>query len=306
MWPMQLPLPAAVVLSALLGACSSGGNSEPFGSSRSVQLTSAQTERYYTAVQTRLLAKGFLRTDGGTADAELSAESLARNFENIAMYDEFVLRQGRFLPGRRAASLRRWTKPVRILVTFGDSVSKERQLQDLESIEAYVKRLQQLTGHRIELSDRDPNFHVLIMNSEEMREFAPRLLELTPTIPSRMAYYLLNSPVQTFCAAYSNYRRKPYSDYKSALVIIKAEHPDLMRLSCIHEEMAQALGLTNDRPDARPSIFNDDEEFALLTKHDEMLLKILYDPRLQVGMSRAAARPTVRKIAGELVSGASG
>jgi hypothetical protein len=44
--------------------------------------------------------------------------------------------------------------------------------------------------------------------------------------------------------------------------VIRAEHPDLLRLSCLHEEIAQGLGLPNDSPRARPSIFNDDEEFA--------------------------------------------
>ena len=44
------------------------------------------------------------------------------------------------------------------------------------------------------------------------------------------------------------------------------------------------MGLANDSPDARPSVFNDDEEFAFLTRHDELLLKMLYDPRLRPGM----------------------
>jgi hypothetical protein len=73
--------------------------------------------------------------------------------------------------------------------------------------------------------------------------------------------------------------------YEKAVAVIRSEHPDLLRLSCIHEEMAQGMGLSNDSPDARPSIFNDDEEFALLTPHDEMLLRILYDPRLRPGMT---------------------
>jgi len=64
--------------------------------------------------------------------------------------------------------------------------------------------------------------------------------------------------------------------------------------------MAQSLGLSNDSKVARPSIFNDDEEFALLTKHDEILLKILYDRRLKPGMNNIEARPIVTKIAQEL------
>ena len=87
--------------------------------------------------------------------------------------------------------------------------------------------------------------------------------------------------------------------YRGAIAVIRAEQPDLMRLSCIHEEIAQGLGLANDSPYARPSIFNDDDEFALLTSHDEMLLAMLYDPRLEIGMRIDEARPTLRILARE-------
>ena len=72
-----------------------------------------------------------------------------------------------------------------------------------------------------------------------------------------------------------------------------------MRHACIHEEVAQGLGLPNDSPYARPSIFNDDDEFALLTSHDEALLRMLYDPRLKNGMTVDEARPIVRILARE-------
>jgi hypothetical protein len=63
------------------------------------------------------------------------------------------------------------------------------------------------------------------------------------------------------------------------------------------------MGLANDSPEARPSVFNDDEEYALLTTHDEMLLAILYDPRLKAGMGAAEAMPIVREIAAQRVGG---
>jgi len=85
----------------------------------------------------------------------------------------------------------------------------------------------------------------------------------------------------------------------------RAEPPDLLLFRFIHEEVSQGLGLANDSPSARPSIFNDDDEFALLTTHDEQLLSILYDPRLSPGMTAGQARETVRKIATEKVGGSS-
>uniref|UniRef100_UPI0035139E9E DUF2927 domain-containing protein n=1 Tax=Cognatishimia sp. TaxID=2211648 RepID=UPI0035139E9E len=85
----------------------------------------------------------------------------------------------------------------------------------------------------------------------------------------------------------------------SAVAVVRAEHPDLLRRSCYHEEIAQGLGIVNDSPFARPSIFNDDDEFALLTSHDEALLNMLYDPRLRIGMSASEARPIIQILARE-------
>jgi hypothetical protein len=67
--------------------------------------------------------------------------------------------------------------------------------------------------------------------------------------------------------------------------------------------MTQGLGLPNDSPRARPSIFNDDEEFALLTDQDEMMLRILYSPELHPGMSVAEVRPIVETLARRMTGG---
>jgi hypothetical protein len=74
-----------------------------------------------------------------------------------------------------------------------------------------------------------------------------------------------------------------------------------MRRACIHEEIAQSLGLTNDSHLARPSIFNDDDEFATLTSFDEILLQILYDYRLRSGISRQEASEYVRQLAKDYI-----
>ena len=50
---------------------------------------------------------------------------------------------------------------------------------------------------------------------------------------------------------------------------------------------------------------NDDDEFALLTDHDETLLEMLYDPRLQPGMSLAESQSIIRVLATEAEQGPS-
>jgi hypothetical protein len=114
---------------------------------------------------------------------------------------------------------------------------------------------------------------------------------------------LRNLSPDIYCAVATYSERAGSSVYNSAVAVIRAENPDLLRLSCIHEELAQAMGLANDSPEARPSIFNDDDEFALLTSHDERLLQMLYDPRLRAGMTLSQADPILRVIANELTLG---
>jgi hypothetical protein len=79
--------------------------------------------------------------------------------------------------------------------------------------------------------------------------------------------------------------------------VIRAELSDKLRRACIHEEIAQGLGLTNDSGEARPSLFSDDDEWARLTELDEALLRVHYHPDLQPGMTAEEALPLAQRLA---------
>ena len=113
---------------------------------------------------------------------------------------------------------------------------------------------------------------------------------------------LRDTPLDTFCTAYAFSDPAQPSVYSAVIVLIRAEHPPLTRLSCVQEEMAQAMGLPNDSPEARPSLFNDTFEFALLTEHDAILLRMLYDPRLRPGMTADEVRPLLPAIAADAMA----
>jgi hypothetical protein len=57
------------------------------------------------------------------------------------------------------------------------------------------------------------------------------------------------------------------------------------------------MGLPNDCDQATPSIFNDNQEYALLTRRDEILLRMLYSSSLASGMTAGEARPLITQIA---------
>ncbi len=260
---------------------------------------------YYARVQSELLAQGLLRQDGGGPDTPFTSDMLVRNFTRIAFFDEYErgagLQAARDTPG----VLRRWPGPVRLTVEFGTSVPAERRARDRATVANYAARLKRVTGHPIGMSDASPNFHVLVMGEDDRAEAIPRVLEIVPNINPASLSILRNIPRSIHCLVIAFSSDQNDHDYRRAIALVRDEHPDLLRKSCMHEEIAQGLGLANDSPQARPSIFNDDDEFALLTTHDEMLLKMLYSPRLRGGMTQEEARPILRDMAEYLVGGSS-
>lgn len=260
-------------------------------------------ERYYVRLQQRLLAEGLMRRDTDPVDAPFGPAQLTRAFEQVALFSEYAQVGGRYVPRQSEAELRRWERPVRVELHFGASVDAATRADDTARIAAYLGRLRRASRHPISLVRGDGNFHVFVANLDEQRALGPAILEAEPGLSRDTVREITSLDRATYCAVYASSSSDRPNSYVSAIAFVRAEHPALMREACYHEEIAQGLGLANDSPQARPSIFNDDEEFSLLTRHDEALLRMLYDRRLRVGMSAAEARPIVRLLAVELMDG---
>ena len=263
-------------------------------------LASPELAQRYRRLEAALLARGLLRTDGGGPDTPFTARQLADNFVRIALFSEYRDDGEGLVSEETESRLRRWEQPVRLEVRFGASVPPERQVMDRNQVLGFARRLAALTGLDIRPVASGGNFTVLFLSEEERRAFGPELRRLIPGITPAAERAFLDLPPDQLCIVIGQFGPDGVR-YARAVALVRAEHPDLMRLACIHEEIAQGLGLANDSPRARPSIFNDDEEFALLTTHDELLLRMLYDPRLRPGMSAAEAAPIARRIAAELL-----
>jgi len=238
----------------------------------------------YARLQRDLLTRGLLRTDGGGPDTPFTDTQLARNFVRIALFSEYVA-EGDLLRARAtAAQLNRWGVPVRMGIEFGATVPAAQRRTDTAEVRNYAARLARVSGHPVSVTNQAPNFHVMFLNENDRRASETRLRELVPNIGRASLRAILSLPRNQLCIVVA-FPDPETALYTKAIAVIRGEHPDLLRKSCIHEELAQGLGLPNDSPAARPSIFNDDEEFGLLTTHDELLLRMLYDPRLRPGMT---------------------
>ncbi|RUS60908.1 DUF2927 domain-containing protein [Pseudorhodobacter sp. E13] len=257
---------------------------------------------YYAGVQAELLSRGLMRTDTGAKDAPFSAWMLSANFTRIAFFDEFDSSSGTLVARETEKRLRRWGKPVRVGLAFGNSVPQSKRGTETARVRSFLARLSRITGHPIQLVDSNINFHLQILSTDELKSIGPTVRRADPGIGEAELRSIINMPESTYCQV--TYSLNEGSNLiERAFAVIRAEHPDLLHLSCLHEEIAQGLGLPNDSPAARPSIFNDDQEFATLTPMDELMLRMLYDKRLQPGMTAAEARPIIDQLAEDLVGG---
>ena len=265
---------------------------------------SADLRAYFAQVQASLLSQDLLRTDLGGADAPFTDRNLTENFLKIAFYQEYGPGAPGTRPGESPTQLTRWTKPVRVTLQFGPSVAPPKRAADAARIASFLTRLSMLTGHPISLVDQNPNYVIHIASVDERAALGPTLArELSNVTPAQLAS-VTTMDRNTYCQVLTQ-SDPATSTYTTAVVVIPSEHADLMRLACIHEELAQSLGLPNDSNAARPSIFNDDEEYALLTRQDELMLRLLYNPALRPGMSEQQARPLVQMLAARLLGGES-
>ncbi len=253
---------------------------------------------FYSSVENQLVASGRMRRDIAPPDAPYTTADLVRDFEHVALFDEYTDVEGRFVHKEAPAMLRRWDKPVRVAVMTGGAAAPEDSARDRANVAAFTQRLGQLTGVDMGMSaGADVNFLVLFMTSEERTTFAEQVSSRFPNFAPAVISALRDTPLDTFCTTYAFSKPENPATYSAVIILIRAEHPPFTRLSCVNEEMAQAMGLPNDSPESRPSLFNDSLEFALLTEHDAILLRMLYDPRLRPGMTADEARPLLPAIA---------
>jgi len=268
---------AAGALSAGLVACAPADPDE----------TQATKRELFASYQARMQAIGYLRTDAEAADIPFTNDQLARNFQRIAFFT---------YPGdteRIAKPLTRWQGPIRYAVLGTDG--------DQTEVDALMRRLARLTG--LDIRPARPgraNFVVVAYDDTEQALAAQAVEE------QDQRQFMIEFFEEIFdCGAITAWSEDD-PVIRQALVYLHGDLEGLYRTLCFHEEIAQSLGLFNDDPEVRPSIFNDDDQFALLTTHDELLLRILDDPRLRAGMRPDEAMPLVARIIADLRPGGAG
>lgn len=88
----------------------------------------------------------------------------------------------------------------------------------------------------------------------------------------------------------------------TAFVFIRTDMGPAMIERCVEEEVTQSFGLMSDVRGSRLTLFDDDirQGKTRLTEIDKLLLRALYDPRIQPGMAGPALRRAAREVLSSL------
>lgn len=259
------------------------------------RLEGEQLTRLYSAIEAIYLQEEKFRTDYDPADAPYDEATLTRNFVHVAQRSETQTVDDTIIVAGESIPLSRWQRPIRLWTTGATT-------EDDAHLTALSQRVTRLTGLSVNPAQdaEDANVYILIADAAERQELVMLLdaLGRTEEAPLVAAWPDL---AEYPCIARVFIDPEQHT-LEWAMIFVKAELSGQFRKSCLTEEFIQSLGLFNDGPDIRPSIFNDDAEFIELTRHDEYLLQILYDNRLRPGMLSGEAEPIVREIAAELLA----
>jgi hypothetical protein len=83
-------------------------------------------------------------------------------------------------------------------------------------------------------------------------------------------------------------------------VFLPSDQSPQTERDCMHEEIAQALGPLNDLFRVPNTVFNDDNMHRVLTPYDMLILRMVYDPKLRVGMGAQQVRAQLNGILARL------
>jgi len=203
-------------------------------------------------------------------EAWQSTDYLQQAFNEVALHSEYIA-------GEQV--VHKWQQPVKVwLVHHADLADKHTTLTRY-----HLRHLSQITGHTISFAANaaEANMTVVFSQSAQWHQEVAQVSGNKNMQPPADAMCMFGLTLDAQNAI------------KRAWVVIPVDHANERGLlvSCIVEEITQAMGLPNDSEKVYPSVFNDKTPESLLTGLDALLLKMLYLPAIKPGMRAGQVKP---------------
>lgn len=207
-------------------------------------------------------------------------EDLIDYFNEICLGSEF---------GNSTRVTRKWHKPMNLFIV------KDKVLPEQTSfIKETVDKINSLTSKNFKITiTKDSlyaNTYLFVCPKETLKAYPEPFKNIFRNISDD--YY-----------GFFNYSFKNNEIYKASIFINSSKSMEFQK-SAIIEEIVQALGFGNDSEIYSNSIFYQSKyrvktPILELTEFDKMLIKLLYHPKMKVGLDRIKTDKTLRKIIDE-------
>lgn len=172
----------------------------------------------------------------------------------------------------RVDRIRKYEAPVRIFIDGGGS---NRTAQLTRIVNDIARRIRHLDLAVVKNRDA-ANVTVALVRE---RDFYPTLTRFFGRDRARE----IRQNLDPQCL--SGFRKD--DDYRilGSTVVLITDIPDFVFADCAYEELLQALGPINDTDNIPWTMFNDDVQKGYFDVYDQLLLNVLYDPRIKAGMT---------------------
>lgn len=184
--------------------------------------------------------------------------------------------------------LQKWTVPVRIVTFFDDSVPRAIQEADRRFLLSLALRLEHFTGHPVKLVESRPNMRVFVMNEAKIANAGTAGRTLAARDRSQACTFKATSG------------EPPESGLKEVSIYIRSELPERLRHRCYRQQMTRGMGFLGVSGDISPTVLSTIDAADEFTSFDDLMLRMLYDPRLKSGMTRSQARLPIHDLSTEL------
>jgi Protein of unknown function (DUF2927) len=235
--------------------------------SSDTQFSSARVQSESTEISARRAAE---RKD--FSDAEI-----ADGFFKVAFGAELHL-------SGRVDRIRKYDAPIRIFIA--NRAKSDRRAEVVTVVNDIRSRIKHLD---IDVTDdpRRANFVVTLVRDRD-------LLGTVRAMYGRQSGERIERLLNPQCL--SSFRKDGGFRILHSDAILVVDAGDFKFYDCAYEELLQALGPINDDASVPWTMFNDDVQMGFFDVYDQYLLNILYDPRVQPGMTKDQVRALLPEV----------
>jgi hypothetical protein len=221
-----------------------------------------------------------------TDDASVHRDAQRRTFSDAEIIDGFlkIAFGAEFRADQRVDRIRKFDGPIRIFVDNRAQPDRTKQVASIVAdIRSHVKNLDiTMTPTRV-----DANVIVTLLLDHDLEQTIRTIYG-----PERARN--IERSLRPQCLA-GFAKDDSYRILRSEVLLV-VDVGDFVFYDCGYEEILQALGPINDDRTVPWSMFNDDVSMGFFDIYDQILLNLLYDPRIKPGMKREEASKLLPEI----------